>query len=154
MLTVPQTRLVVRDHEIPTRAPLFAAAEQMRPGFEAEVGPRPGRWFFDGPPAMRPVAPNMLDLTGVAWGRVVVVGLLVKKSSNENASWVIRCACGTYETRRARAIRLKSNPDEACTRCDYVQTAEQRARRWAYFEENGAFPSDDRSVRDVRRFDR
>ena len=143
----PQERLTVRPNEILTHTPMLQAVEQMRNGDEAEVGPRPARWFFDGPPKMKPVPPDAPNLVGQKWGRVTVIGLLDKRGfsgSNDGASWVIRCSCGMYETRKAKAIRNKTNPDEGCTRCSYAATMEHRNKRRDWFDKYGEQPDEDR----------
>ena len=45
--------------------------------------------------------PNMVDLTGTQFERMTVIGL----SRDYMGRWVVRCACGRYELRTAKAIR-------------------------------------------------
>lgn len=152
----PQIRLIVRSHELPTRAPLKEAALQMDSGEPGLKGPKPSRWFFDGPPQMRPVpkhVPRVINLTGEVWGRLTVIGLLDKPrercsgKSNNKGSWVVRCSCGTYETRSAKAIRLKNNPDEGCTQCNYAW----HLQRQAFFDRHGEWPEDHPPLRPKRK---
>lgn len=133
----PQQRLTATPNEIMTRAPLLQSLSQMERGFEAEEGPRPARWFWYECPDLKPVLPNSVDLRGIQWGRLTVVGLLAHSRSS-NAAWVCRCACGRFEVRTAKAIRLRVNPDEGCQQCDYVR----HIRRRAYFDRHGRWPED------------
>lgn len=134
----PQQRLTARHDEIATRAPLLQAARQMEAGWDAERGPSPSRWYWLDCPDLRPVTSNDPQLVGHRWGRLVVIGMLKKWRSGSSASWVVRCDCGMYETRSARAIRRALNPDEGCTRCGYVW----HLKRQAYFDRTGAWPAD------------
>lgn len=73
--------------------------------------------------------PKALDLTGLSLGRLVVVGYhrtKNKQSSLESHSWVVRCACGMYETRTSKSILrtldgttiLKEGFQPMCQRCE------------------------------------
>jgi hypothetical protein len=65
------------------------------------------------------------DITGLVVGKLRVVGLadIPGKSKKQPAAWVVRCVCGYYETRSAKALR---SPEYAasgramCTECDYL----------------------------------
>ena len=82
--------------------------------YESPVKPGPTHW--DAPPRMRgPRAtelrdPSFSDLTGLKTGRVVVVGILADNTARYQR-WVVRCVCGHYETRRAKALREGGQPD-------------------------------------------
>lgn len=54
------------------------------------------------------------DLTGRRFGRMRVVGY----SAEKGGRWVVRCSCGVYTLRTARAVRNEANAD-ACQRCRY-----------------------------------
>jgi len=71
------------------------------------------------PPPMRPNPPNAEDLTGQRFGRFAVIG-----RSADKPAWVVRCACGWYEHRNARALKTAGPADLAsmmCTECCYVE---------------------------------
>lgn len=76
------------------------------------------------------VCPSFEDLTGRAFGRFTVIGLLdappEEKSSKKPRQWVVRCACGDYETRTARAIRNPNNAHDACDYCLHLQNLRNR----------------------------
>ncbi len=147
-LAFPQSRLTPAPHEIQTRVPLQAAALQMVRGDDAERGPRPSRWFWDACPTLATINKATImqgaDYRGQRWGRLTIIGLLDKGERNGNgpASWVVRCDCGRFETRRAKAIREKNNPHEACERCEYVR----RIRRRETHDRTGVWPSDHQDV--------
>lgn len=70
----------------------------------------------------RPIPPDTrksatcVDLTGVRFARFTVLGL----SAAKKKMWVVRCACGTYTTRSAKAIRNPENTLDRCETCRYV----------------------------------
>jgi hypothetical protein len=53
------------------------------------------------------------DLRGKRFGRFTVVGIYAEKP----ALWVVRCDCGTYCTRKAKAIQNPANDFDRCTVC-------------------------------------
>lgn len=62
------------------------------------------------------------DLTGRAWGRMVVLGL----ARDRRERWVCRCVCGHYVYRKARTIK-KADPDEACHACQHVDQLKRKS---------------------------
>jgi len=62
--------------------------------------------------------PCFVDLTGRSFGRFRVIGYLGK--SNNKASWLVRCACGDFETRRSRAILNPENYGDRCANCQHL----------------------------------
>jgi hypothetical protein len=68
--------------------------------------------------------PQSVDLTGRKFGRFTVVGYLGSKEGasagagkNRKGSWLVRCVCGSYEPRTARAIRSPENNSDCCLDC-------------------------------------
>ena len=53
------------------------------------------------------------NLTALKVGRFTVLGL----HAQEKHLWVVRCVCGNYETRNARAIKNKKNDKDCCQIC-------------------------------------
>lgn len=54
------------------------------------------------------------DLTGKRYGRFTVIGLYT-----ETQSWVVRCDCGIYTTRKSKALKSAlGGPNMMCARCD------------------------------------
>jgi hypothetical protein len=51
------------------------------------------------------------DLTGVRFGRFTVVGLY------QEGLWLVRCACGDFETRRSKAVNNPNNKQDRCENC-------------------------------------
>jgi hypothetical protein len=63
---------------------------------------------------------SFVDLTGRAFGRFKVVGML-------NAGrWLCRCSCGDYETRRHRAILNPENFGDRCENCRHLAFLKRR----------------------------
>ena len=65
------------------------------------------------PPPMRKTPACAPKLVGEKFGRLTVVGL----HETISGSWVVRCACGDYETRKAKSIRNPNNFGDRCTKC-------------------------------------
>lgn len=67
-----------------------------------------------------------VDLTGTKLGRLTVIGI----SAEVAARWVVRCTCGTYGLRTARAIKAAA-PDACCHQCHVFAVAKRKelARR-------------------------
>lgn len=83
------------------------------------------------PPKMKSVPGDagFVDLTGVKFGRFTVLGLM----ASDGGRWVVRCACGSYETRRRKAITNQNNKWDRCVECrqlGYIRRAE-------YFQRTG-----------------
>jgi hypothetical protein len=67
-----------------------------------------------------PVSPGTQDLTGHRFGRFVVFGQY-SKSSDAGRLWVVRCVCGTYTTRRTKAILNPANSRDCCAHCEHLK---------------------------------
>lgn len=55
-------------------------------------------------------APKNNNLTGIKFGRFIVIGLYpnqpnIKKISQKGLRWVVKCSCGRYETRFSKVIK-------------------------------------------------
>lgn len=75
------------------------------------------RW--DAPPICQPKPLNAISLEGTRFGRMVVVSYYSKNPNpKKEALWLCRCACGTYEARKAAQIRRPGN-DGMCGLCRY-----------------------------------
>jgi len=59
---------------------------------------------------------SFVDFTGLRFGRFVVLGI----ARDYKSSWVVRCACGKYTTRRAKAIENPSNDHDRCEHCRHL----------------------------------
>ena len=78
-------------------------------------------------PTRRPL-PGSLDLTGQRFGKFFVKGLsATAKQGNTPAAWVVRCDCGAYEHRKAKALRSMPSDKLHCSHCEYL--AELKAGR-------------------------
>lgn len=130
----------MRPEEIQTRRPMLAAALQMQPGWDGAKGPRPSRWFWDAKPETRDVPSNGPNLTGLRHGRLVCMGLAPKKKGSNNAAWIVRCDCGRFETRTAKALRNEAEAWQSmCEQCHYAY----HLRRKAFHNANGRWPTEE-----------
>ncbi len=72
-----------------------------------------------------------VDLRGIHFGRFTVVGLssqLRPSNSSRGAAWVVRCNCGNFAHRTAKAIRNPNNSTDSCEEC---RRRDAEARRFA-----------------------
>lgn len=92
------------------------------------------RW--DNKPAAVRDTLSGIDLRGYKFGRLTVVGLLDRTGAGfaaagknkKPAKWLVKCVCGRFEHRTAKAIR---NPENHFDRCDHCrQTAYVRRQQW------------------------
>lgn len=61
-------------------------------------------------------AQGFKDLTNTRYGRFVVLG----PSRDHSAAWVVRCTCGRYSTRTAKAIKNPANAQDRCEHCRHL----------------------------------
>ena len=74
---------------------------------------------FDNPLPLRPVLPGQPNLAGKKFGKFTCLGLARDYKKN----WLVRCVCGKYELRTARAISNPDNFEDSCVYCrktDYL----------------------------------
>ncbi len=60
------------------------------------------------------------QIIGVKFGRFTVIGYAREQNPNKNARWVVRCSCGNYEIRKAKAIRNRTNSEDRCQDCRHL----------------------------------
>lgn len=116
-----------RIERVLTSAPINANASRALSGgehYEPIVNMK-GQLHSDTPLPTRPVpetcTAEMRALPGRKFGRFTVIGLLAEvKPGNTPAAWVCRCACGCYETRRAKSIRNPENSQDCCRNCRHL----------------------------------
>lgn len=84
-------------------------------------------------PPIRPIPEHSLhscqDLPGKKVGRFTVIGLAEEFNPKKNARWVVRCSCGRYEFRKAKALRNPSNIDDCCSECKNLKMIQYRYRK-------------------------
>lgn len=107
-------------------------------GHEWKLEKLTGKRWDDHPQTLRMPMPGAVDLRGVKFGRFTVLGLLDRHKSgfsskqgnpsNKPAKWLVRCVCGRFEHRLARAITNSENKHDRCAHCR--QTAMERRRAW------------------------
>jgi hypothetical protein len=95
-------------------------------------------WHSENPPPLRSprgLSPEARRLIGLRFGRFTVLGLadFRERGKNAQAAWAVRCACGHYETRNAKAMRNTEEPlNNMCRNCQHVEIAKRR-----YADEGG-----------------
>jgi hypothetical protein len=116
MTKIRTTRLDAVIASVPLNS---TAAKVMGRGthWEPKLGDAPHMYHADHPPQMKAPKGNELDLRGQRFGRFLVVGLSTFSNQNKAAAWVVRCSCGKFECRKAKAIRNPANVDDCCRAC-------------------------------------
>uniref|UniRef100_A0A6M3XM73 Uncharacterized protein n=1 Tax=viral metagenome TaxID=1070528 RepID=A0A6M3XM73_9ZZZZ len=71
---------------------------------------------WDVRPQTIPVPRHIKDRTGQKHGTIEVVGLLDLQKNRKGNKWLVRCLCGSYESRRALTLNKKSD-DDCCQYC-------------------------------------
>jgi hypothetical protein len=96
------------------------------------------------PPAAR-IDPKFVDLTGVSFGRFRVIGYLgvLSEAKKAKALWLVRCACGDYESRSAKSVQNPENHGDRCEKCRHLAFLKRREQ----FLRNPTAPQAD--VRDI-----
>ena len=89
-------------------------------------------------PETRDPLPNSTDIIGVKNGSFTVVGLY----RHCNNRWVVRCDCGRYELRTAKAMRNPKNDQDACIYCRKWRDIKKSYNKYKYFETFGEWPDD------------
>ena len=64
-------------------------------------------------------AESFVDLTGWRIGRLTVVGI-ADLVGGKSMKWVVRCDCGRYSTRKAKAIKNEQNTQDRCDHCRHL----------------------------------
>ena len=59
-------------------------------------------------------------LVGVKFGSFTVLGLARYIAKKSKAKWVVRCNCGMYTLRTAKAIMNEKNNADCCERCRHI----------------------------------
>lgn len=111
------------------------AAKVVSQGIHYEPDLRAGcHLHSDLPLPMQPVPAAALALgkipIGVKFGRFTVIGYSAAQNPKKNANWVVRCLCGNYETRKAKAIFNPANADDRCKVCRHLESSKDRYRRF------------------------
>lgn len=86
----PRKRVQTNDSEAPIETRPFTSVERNAEGF--------------------------IDLTGRRVGRLTVLGI----AREFTRQWVVRCDCGRYTTRTAKAIKNPGNTQDRCEHCRHL----------------------------------
>lgn len=71
--------------------------------------------------------PEVVDLTGFNYARFSVIGRYA-----HGKGWVVRCVCGTYCVRRAKAIKNPDNKQDRCEECRELAYSKRSEYRRTY----------------------
>lgn len=74
------------------------------------------------PTVQQSANPEFVDLKGLKIGRLSVLGMAAEIISRAGTNWVVRCVCGSYETRKAKYIKAclaGNNPGDGDPMCDW-----------------------------------
>lgn len=121
---------------IASSAPLNRDASVVRDGsgdlWEAKIPETVNRWIA--PPPIKSLASlgeigqaMARELIGRRCGRLTVLGIWAETNPKKNSVWVVRCDCGYYEGRKAKALRGAFAHQLACTACDALESLRKRA---------------------------
>lgn len=74
--------------------------------------------------------PGFQDLTGKRFGRFTVQGIAAEIITTNGQNWVVRCVCGSFETRKAKSIKSSLSgscvdPEPMCESCNYTRKLQQ-----------------------------
>ena len=81
---------------------------------------------------------NIDDLTGHTWGRMTVVGLIIRPGCDPlqqsgvldgKIRWVSRCNCGNYMLLTGKAVRKKAMPQCLVCTANKIPVAQQKVSR-------------------------
>ena len=107
-----------------------AAARTMGRGVHYEPDKIIIQCHWTAPPATISVSQvtdlRFIDLSGVKFGRLTVIGYLGKPNPKKSARWLVRCACGDYESRASKAIRNPENRGDRCDKCRHLAFLKRR----------------------------
>jgi len=98
------------------------AAQVTARGFHYEPAKHVQTRDSDTPLAIREIqsvernASGFINLAGMTFGRFVVLGI----SADYARHWVVRCSCGRYSTRTAKAIKNPENTQDRCEHCRHL----------------------------------
>lgn len=128
-------------HEIPINK---TAALVMSRGFQYSPDKKISCFHSDTCPQLEDIrAPEFAnnksfnDLSGIKLGELKVIGKAAGRKG-----WVVRCNCGMYEIRRAKAIQNKENWGDRCCLCLHL----------AYLKRKGDFNAYGENRRDLRSY--
>lgn len=92
--------------------------------------PRANAYDSDLPIAISPRHPRADNLEGRRIGRLTVIGYHGYKSNSKGEiihhRWVVRCDCGTWTVRKARAIKNPKSAEDCCDKCSHFRSVKYK----------------------------
>ena len=125
-----------RIERVLSSVPANATASRVMSGgvhYDPEVKEANHTWHSYAPPPLKAINREPIQsreiarqLIGRKFGSLTVIDLADIDKGGGTAKWAVRCVCGYYEVRNARAIRNPANRDDACQRCVHERKAKYR----------------------------
>ncbi len=78
------------------------------------------------------------DMQGRTFGTLTVIGCYASHKK-KGMQWLVRCACGIYETRYARSIKNRLNQNDKCNYCRKLDITKSIYERNKNFKETGYY---------------
>jgi hypothetical protein len=81
-------------------------------------------WTYE-PLPIAPLYVTAENIIGRKFGSNMVVVNYYGKSISKNrpmGRWIVRCVCGNYELRSAKAVKNKKNKNDCCCECKKIRT--------------------------------
>jgi hypothetical protein len=111
-----------------------AAARVIGGGINYEPDKIIAQRHWSAPPPLAEITPllranrQFRDMTGISFGRFKVVGYLGILGSDKQAKplWLVRCACGDYESRTRKSISNTKNSGDRCDKCRHLVHLKRR----------------------------
>lgn len=115
---------ISRIYTDPCRVPVNRVAKRVLEKGVTHTPPRKviKQLHWDTPPKMCETPITTPDLTGETFGSLTVIGWYAEGKK----SWVVKCSCGKYETRKSKAIRNPANNTDACQSCRHLMHLEYK----------------------------
>jgi len=92
---------------------------------------RPEGWpsaDYTGPPPLRRVPDWLSDLSGHRYRELAVIGLIKAVQQSGWSLWLVRCRCGSWEDRTAKAIAARHGG--RCWRCEVWARIKEGREPW------------------------
>ena len=123
-------------HDIATRTPIDkTSAIVTAKGFDYKPDVVIDNEYWDAQPKTIKKEKKEIDLTGVTFGEFIVIGKY--KSHKRGALWVVKCSCGSYETRRRKAMFNINNSVDRCVYCRH----KMQLKRKEFWRRDGKTPT-------------
>ena len=119
-----------RIYENATAVPIDrVAARVTAKGVSYEPDKKIDQRHWEAPPKVQPVPEGATNLMGTVFGRFTVIGYF-RSHPKRGSAWLVRCACGDYETRYKKAIQNPANKEDCCDKCRHLLYLKRSEEFW------------------------